>query len=127
MWQPIDASIFGEFKPVTTYLYYDGPRSFTVEHNGKKFYIHQCDEEIGCWTYWAQEVTDQDLRLLENNNITLKNFILSAKPLYVIKEYGGKPLEAFIVNANDFSDAHFPNEGVYLNQQSEKQGEDAIV
>lgn len=55
MWQPIDASIFGEFKPVTTYLYYDGPRSFTVEHNGKKFYIHQCDEEIGCWTYWCRK------------------------------------------------------------------------
>lgn len=127
MWQPIDASIFGELRPVTTYLYYDGARSFSIEHNGRKFYVHQCDEEMEYCTYWVQEVTDHDLDLLESNSITLKNFILSAKPLYLVRDYGGdKPLEAFIVDAKDFSDAHFPNEGVYLNQQSEVREEDSL-
>lgn len=121
MWQPIDASIFGELKPVKTYLYYDGPRSFTIEHDGKTFYVHQCDEEVEYWTYFVREVTPVDLQLLEENKIPMKEFIKSALPLYVIREYGGGKLEAFIVNPDDFSDAHYPNDGVYLTQSERRE------
>jgi hypothetical protein len=112
-------------KPVKTYLYYDGPRSFSIEHNGRTFYVHQCDEEVEYWTYWVREVDNSDLTLLENNGITLRTFIKNAQPLYLLREYGGdKPHEAFIVNADDFSEANFPNEGVYLRQEtSEREDE----
>lgn len=126
MWQPIDASIFGEMKPIKTYLYYDGPRSYSIEHNGRTFYVHQCDEEIEYCTFWVREVAKTDLSLLENNGITLREFIREAKPLYLLREYGGdKPHEAFIVNPDDFSEAHFPNEGVFLRQETSER-EDLI-
>jgi hypothetical protein len=125
MWQPIDGSIFGDMNPVKTYLYYDGPRSFSIQHNGRTFYVHQCDEELEYWTYWVREVSKSDLALLENNGICLRQFIKNADPLYLVREYGGeKPHEAFIVKAEDFSEAYFPNDDVYLNQQSEVRGED---
>lgn len=126
MWQKVDASIFGEMKPVETYLFYDGPRAFSIQHNDRWFYIHQCDECLEHWSYWAREVTPVDLQLLESNQITLKNFILSGKPLYLIQEYGNnKPIEAFIVDPENFPPDHFPNDGVYLTR-CEKQGEDSI-
>ena len=102
MWLPLDASILGDFKPVTTYLEFNGPRSFTVKHDGRMFYAHQCDEELEYWTYWLREVTPNDMEQLENNQITIRAFITNAKPLMVVRQYWGDPpkLELFHVDVD---------------------------
>lgn len=125
MWQPIDASMFGDLKPAETYVYYDGPRSYSSTHNGRLFYVHQCDEEIECWDYFVREVTEEELLQLEENKIQLRDFLKEAPKLFLVRMFDGdKPMEAYQVNANDFSDAHFPSPGCYLTrEQKQEKGE----
>jgi len=126
MWQPIDASMFGDFKPVETYLYYNGPLAFTIQHNDRTFYVHSSDEEDEYHSSWVREVTPADLALLENNGITVKQFLLNAETMYLIRYYNENKIEAFIVDPKEFSDDHFPTEGVYL-CRSEVAGEDSLM
>lgn len=124
MWEKIDASMFGELKPKETYIEYDGPRSYSTSHNGRNFYVHQCDEEIEYWDYFVREATEEELIQLEENKIQLRDFLEQAPTLYLVRMHGGdKPIEAFIVNPNDFSDAHFPSAGCYLTH-GQKQDKD---
>ncbi len=122
MWIKVDEDLFGpglEPEAHEVYSYYDGPRIFLRKYNGRQFYIHQADEALEYWSFFAREVTDQELAALKKNEITLREFLFAARPLYLVKDYtihGGGPFktEAFIVDPHDFAPDHFPVEGVYL-------------
>lgn len=119
MWIKVEEDLFGPtLDPVEVYSYYDGPRIFLVKHDGRQFYVHQADEELEYWTFFAREVTDEEIAALKNNEITLRKFLFDARPLYLIRDYtihgGGPKTETFMVEAQNFAPDHFPAEGVYL-------------
>lgn len=114
MWQPIDTSIFGDLKPEETFIYYDGPLSFSIRNKDRWFYIHACDFAEGYQDFFARETTIDELESLKENKIQLYDFLKEAPILYLVRENFGKPLEAWIVNADEFSSDNFPTKGVYL-------------
>ena len=116
MWTLIDSSIFGNLVPVETYLYYDGPLSFSINNKDRWFYVHAHDFNQKYCDYIAREVTIEELKLLEENKITIKKFLENATVLYLIRDNFGssdKKLETF--EAKDFSNFNFAmSDGVYL-------------
>lgn len=126
MWQKINASMFGKLTPKEIYIEFNGPRSYSTEFDGRNFYVHQYDEQIEYWDYFVREVTKEELIQLEENKIQLKDFIKQAPTLYLVRMYyGNKPMEAFIINPEEFSDACFPSAGCYLTH-NQKQSKDQL-
>lgn len=113
---PVDVSIFGDMKPIKTYIYCDGPLAYTIENGDKTFYVHWYDHNDEGWLYWVREATPEEFLELENNKITLKQFIKNASPFYLVIE-NGEQTSAFIVNHDDFPDESYPDPTCYLNRE----------
>lgn len=121
MWQAIDPAIFGTLNPVDTYIYYDGPLAFSAQHEGRWFYVHEQNQEAEYTSYFVRETSQSELAELNDNKIELKTFLKEAPTLYVVRYFGdNKPLEAYIVNPADFSDANFPTAGCYLHHEQKQ-------
>lgn len=115
MWQQIDSSIFGDLIPEKVFIEYDGPRVFSILHDSQWFYVHECVEEVEYLSFFARKTNPDELSILEDNKIQLRDFLKQAPILYLIRIYGGdKPNEAFVVEPDDFSDSYYPDAGCYL-------------
>jgi len=116
MWQQLtDPTIFGNLEPVQIFIENGNPLVFSICHNNRWFYIHQFDQDAEYTSYFARETNESELAELESNKIELKTFLKESQTLYVLRYFGEpKPVEAYIVNPNDFSDSYFPTNGTYL-------------
>lgn len=121
MWTQIDSEIFGEFTPFKSCSGEDIHQSvFLIQHKEQMFYVHQCDEDIEYVSYFVRKISPGELELLKENKIELKTFLKEAPQLYVVRDFGNKKIEAYKVDAEDFSDAHFPSEGTYLYHEQDQ-------
>jgi len=109
----MDPSFLGDLTPLDTYLYYEGPRCYSSKHDGRLFYCHQCDESLEYDSFFVREASPDELELLEENKITMRDFLVTACPLYVV-QIGRSHFKVFQVEPSDFAEDHFPEQGAYL-------------
>lgn len=114
----VDPNFLGDLRPVDTYLYYDGPMSYSAQHEGRLFYCHQCDVCLAYDTFFVREASLEELSALEGNKITMRDFLLAAKPLYMV-QVSKDHFKAFQLDATDFVDDHLPEQGAYLSWDQE--------
>ena len=134
MWFPVtkepgvDCLLKNFHQPTESLMDCDGPRIFTVAIPADKnalWFVYQCDEEPEYASYFVRECTPAEVELVKANKIPLRDFLKEAPALFVVRDYGADKREMYRVNAEDFSDAHFPEKGVCLTR-TQNETEEAL-
>ena len=101
------------------YMYYDGPLSYSMEVNGRRFYYHDFDIE---WTeehkvkaqyYLVRECSTIELEDLVENRISYLDFLNAANPLYLVK-ISGENVSAEQIDIKEIPATWLPTPGVHL-------------
>jgi NDP-sugar pyrophosphorylase family protein len=84
--------------------------------------VHWCDEEPEYSMYFVREATDIEFQQLEENKITLRDFLQTSDPLYIVRDWHKRDteIEVFIIEAGDYLN-YFPLQGIYLTLEKENE------
>ncbi len=75
------------FRPIRTYNYYDGDRSFSlIDKNGNLHFAHWLKEYYNVWTYLVIPIDQQTLDSFEANQISYYDLFASSKSFFIVKQ-----------------------------------------
>lgn len=112
----VDGSVFGDFTPVTTYIFYDFPRAFTLRGtDGCQYFAYNVDDNADSGWFIVVKVSDGLAELISQDLITLRD-IIRRDPMYVVqfKNHCDKAVIRAVPSFIVIRDEYLPKQGVYL-------------